>query len=216
STGVGSPSTACTAATQTNNSCTNPIGFVVNPSTGKSPGQPGYSTGTTPNVDVTRMLLMQGGVDMMLNPMETYLSPNNVASNNTTTYQTLTVTQTGNTVATCTGSIAGTVLNITSCSSGSVAVFDVLSASTGGTIAPGTTIAGFGTGSGGAGTYLVTPSQTVASGTITVQALVQQSQDFLNLAQQNPSTATPPMAPNCAISQMTIPPGSNGNLCGAP
>jgi len=215
--GVGNPSTACTPANQTSASCANPIGFVVNPSTGLSPGQTGYSSGTTPNVDVTRTLLLQGGVDMVLENMEEYDSPNGVTVSGN--YQTLTVTQTPNTVATCTGSIAGTVLTIppTPGCSGSVAVFDVLS-NTAGTIASGTTIAGFGTGTGGAGTYLVTPSQTVASGMITVSTLVQQSTDFLKLAQQVPSATTspgPPTAP-CAISQMTIPPGSNGNLCGAP
>src|SRR5271168_2936382 len=73
-TGIGSPSTACLPANQTSASCTNPIGFVVNPTTGLSPGQTGYSTGSG-GVDVTRMLLMQGGVDMMLNNMEEYDSP---------------------------------------------------------------------------------------------------------------------------------------------
>jgi hypothetical protein len=207
STGVGSPASACTQTTQTSASCTNPIGFVVNPTTGLSPGQSGYSSGSG-GVDVTRVLLMEGGVDMMLNNMEAYLSPNGVTVSGGN-YQTLTVTQTANPVASCTGSIAGTVLTITSCSSGSVAVFDVLSGGpTSGTqIASGTTIAGFGTGSGGAGTYLVTPLQTVASGTITVSELVQQSQDFLNLVQQKPSATTPPTPP-CAINQMTIPPTS--------
>jgi hypothetical protein len=213
-TGVGSPTTACLPANQTSASCTNPIGFVVNPNTGLTPGQTGYSSGTG-GVDVTRTLLMQGGVDMVLETMEEYDSPNGVTVSGGN-YQTLTVTQTANPVATCTGGIAGTVLKITSCSSGSqpLAVFDLLS---GGTIASGTTITGFGTGTGGNGTYLATPSQTVASNTaITVSVAVQQSTDFLNLAEQNASTTTPPMAPNCAISQMTIPPGSNGNLCGAP
>jgi hypothetical protein len=214
-TGVGSPTNACTQASQTLASCTNPIGFVVNPATGLSPGQTGYSSGSG-GVDVTRMLLMQGGVDMVLNNMEEYDSPNGVTVSGGN-YQTLTVTQTANPVATCTGGIAGTVLTITSCSSGSqpLAVFDALS---GGTIAANTTIAGFGTGSGGAGTYLVTPSQTVASTTITVSVPVQQSQDFLNLAQQVPSPTTnnPPLTQPCAINQMTIPPGSNGNPCGAP
>ena len=211
-TGVGSPTNACTQANQTTASCTNPIGFVVNPTTGLSPGQAGYSSGSG-GVDVTRMLLMQGGVDMVLNNMEEYDSPNGVTVSGGN-YQTLTVTQTANPVASCTGGIVGTVLTITSCSSGSqpLAVFDLLS---GGSIASGTTIAGFGTGSGGAGTYLVSPSQTVASTAITVSVAVQQSQDFLNLAQQVPSATNPPTPP-CAINQMTIPPGSNGNPCGAP
>src|SRR6516165_62680 len=165
--GVGNPSTACTPANQTSASCANPIGFVVNPSTGLSPGQTGYSSGTTPNVDVTRTLLLQGGVDMVLENMEEYDSPNGVTVSGN--YQTLTVTQTPNTVATCTGSIAGTVLTIppTPGCSGSVAVFDVLS-NTAGTIASGTTIAGFGTGTGGPGTSLDLHSQTVPSAMIIV------------------------------------------------
>jgi hypothetical protein len=66
----------------------------------------------------------------------------------------------------CTGSIAGTTLTITSCSSGTPHVSDALS---GTGIAAGTIIMTLGTGSGGVGTYTgtVNKSQTVAATTIT-------------------------------------------------
>lgn len=66
--------------------------------------------------------------------------------------------------ATVTGSIAATTLTVTAVTSGTLAIGDVLS---GGTITAGTAITGFLTGTGGTGTYSVTPSQTAASTTIT-------------------------------------------------
>jgi hypothetical protein len=59
-----------------------------------------------------------------------------------------------------TGSIAGSTLTVTGVISGTVAVGEIL---TGAGIAVGTAITSQGTGTGGVGTYVVSPSQTVAS-----------------------------------------------------
>lgn len=66
--------------------------------------------------------------------------------------------------ATCTGAITTTVLTVASCSSGTLAVGMILS---GTGVTTGTNITSFGTGSGGAGTYNLSASQTVVSETIT-------------------------------------------------
>ena len=65
-----------------------------------------------------------------------------------------------------TGSITGSVLNVTAVTSGTLAVGQVL-ADTTGALSGGTQITGFLTGSGGIGTYQVSQSQTVPSETIT-------------------------------------------------
>lgn len=64
-----------------------------------------------------------------------------------------------------TGSITGTTLTVTAVSSGTIRVGMRLTSS--GTISSGTTIAALGTGTGGTGTYVVNPSQTRASATLT-------------------------------------------------
>lgn len=73
-------------------------------------------------------------------------------------------------VAVCTGSITGSVLNVTSVESGTLAVGQTLASGSalGGTatIVPGTTITSLGTGSGGTGTYNLSKSRTVPSGPI--------------------------------------------------
>lgn len=67
--------------------------------------------------------------------------------------------------ATITGSIDGNLLTVTAVSSGRIGIDAVLS---GGSILPGTTITGFGTGNGGTGTYIVSadhgvmPSQSIS------------------------------------------------------
>ena len=66
--------------------------------------------------------------------------------------------------ASITASIAGATLTVTAVSSGSLMVGSVLS---GGDVTQGTTIFALGSGTGGVGTYSVTPSQTVASGPLT-------------------------------------------------
>jgi len=66
--------------------------------------------------------------------------------------------------AVVTASIAGTVMTVTAVTSGNLAVGQTL---TGSGVTAGTTIVGLGTGTGGAGTYNVSASQTVASTTIT-------------------------------------------------
>ena len=135
-----------------------------------------------------------------------------------TNFTTLNIVQTTTAVATCTGSIAGFTLTITSSSctapKGSsapptLAVTDGLS---GTGITAGTVITGMITGTGGKGTYTVNPSQTVKSTTITASITGLQSTDFQTLSQQ--AKPTPPATTPCAISQMTIPQNSNGNTCG--
>jgi hypothetical protein len=83
----GNPSTAGKDSTGNfnNSASTNPIGFVVDPATGKQ------NPGTSAGVDVTRALLNEMGVDVTWLPMAQYISPNNVtvAGN----YQTLNVFQ---------------------------------------------------------------------------------------------------------------------------
>ena len=144
--------------------------------------------------DITRALLNQIGIDLVYNNLPAgltgganiaqYNSPNKTGT--TTTFQTLNVTQ----GATCTGSIAAIkgsnpptgTLTISSCSSGLPTVSDTLSGSG---VTSGTVITAIGTVStGGAGTYTVSPSQTVKSTTITVTSSKFQSQDFLTLSYQ--------------------------------
>lgn len=62
-----------------------------------------------------------------------------------------------------TGSITGNVLTVTGVTSGTIAVGRGIS---GTNVANGTQIVAFGTGAGGTGTYIVSPSQTAASGTV--------------------------------------------------
>jgi hypothetical protein len=61
-----------------------------------------------------------------------------------------------------TGSIAGNTLTVTAVASGTINVGQVLEDSTG-AVTPQTIITAFGTGTGGIGTYTVSPAQTVAS-----------------------------------------------------
>jgi hypothetical protein len=68
-----------------------------------------------------------------------------------------------NPAAVVTGSISANTLTVTAVTSGTLAVGQVI---TGAGITLGTTITGLGTGSGGAGTYTVSTSQTAASTTI--------------------------------------------------
>lgn len=67
------------------------------------------------------------------------------------------------------GSISGTTLSIASVSTGSLYVGATI---TGTGVTAGTRITAFGTGTGGAGTYTVTPSQTVATTVIIDQPVV--------------------------------------------
>lgn len=80
--------------------------------------------------------------------------------NNSQTVGPITVTATA---PSCTGSIAGTTLTITACANGTLNLVDSLQ---GTGIVAGTTITAFGTGTGGAGTYTVSYSQTVGATTI--------------------------------------------------
>ncbi len=166
--------------------------------------------------DITRALLNQIGIDLAYTTLPSgltgganivqYNSPKNTGT--TTTFQTLNVTQ----GATCVGSVAPTkgsspptgTLTITSCSSGLPTVTDTLS---GTGITTGTVITAIGTVStGGAGTYTVSPSQTVKSGTtITATSSKFQSQDFLTLSYQpqiyqGAQTTSPnPVFPNAPL-----------------
>lgn len=65
--------------------------------------------------------------------------------------------------ASVTGSISGTTLTVTAAPTGTLAVGQPI---TGAGVTASTYITGFGTGSGGVGTYTVNNSQTVASGTL--------------------------------------------------
>jgi len=83
----------------------------------------------------------------------------------TVTSRTITVTgNPGNLKATVTGSISGTELDVTAVSSGTLTIGQRIS---GTGVSANTIITGFGTGSGGTGTYTVSVSQTVSSTTIT-------------------------------------------------
>ena len=64
------------------------------------------------------------------------------------------------------GSIAGTVLTISSMISGAIIVGGTIT-DAGGLIAPGTVVAALGTGTGGAGTYVLSASQVIGSRTMT-------------------------------------------------
>jgi hypothetical protein len=75
--------------------------------------------------------------------------------------------------ASFTGSISGTTLTVTSVASGALAVGQYVQGA-----APGTTITALGTGTGGAGTYTVSTSQTLAAAQLTngVAALLAQAE----------------------------------------
>jgi hypothetical protein len=86
----------------------------------------------------------------------------------------------GTTPATFTGSVSGTTLTVNSVASGTIALDSYVV----GGPANNTQIKGFGTGSGGAGTYTVTPAQTwPASGTATMTAGVGGSTMLISLAE---------------------------------
>lgn len=63
-----------------------------------------------------------------------------------------------------TASISGTTLSVTAVASGAIQIGQVIGASSG--VTAGTVVTGFGTGTGGVGTYTVNNSQTVASKTM--------------------------------------------------
>jgi hypothetical protein len=79
--------------------------------------------------------------------------------------QTVTTTQINSVAAPAvvTGDITGTTLDVTAVSSGTLQIGQTLE---GANVTDGTIITAFGTGSGGTGTYTVSPSQTAASATI--------------------------------------------------
>jgi hypothetical protein len=92
----------------------NPVGFTVDPTTGAA--NPANSNG----VDVTRALLNNLGIELVWFPMVPYVTPNAQTTKNFTS---LSVTfKAGSPVATCSGSISGTTLTVTGCSSGALAV----------------------------------------------------------------------------------------------
>ena len=70
------------------------------------------------------------------------------------------------TVTSTTITAAAGLLTVASVTSGTLAVGDVLSGTGGGGVTSGTTITALGTGTGGTGTYIVDPTQTVAVGTV--------------------------------------------------
>ena len=118
--------------------------------------------------------LILGGFEVTLFSAGIFWAVNSgagAAVRNTKVYSTygtgaVTTGATGLTIAgsSVTGSIAGTVLTVTSVTSGTITVGQPIS---GTGITAGTYITAFGTGTGGAGTYTVNTSQTAASTTIT-------------------------------------------------
>ena len=84
------------------------------------------------------------------------------------TQPTITLSNTNGT-GTCTGSISGTTLTVSAAGTAVLAVGQIL---TGTNVAGDTTITALGTGTGGAGTYTVNISQTVASTTITPRGMI--------------------------------------------
>ena len=84
------------------------------------------------------------------------------------TKPTITLSNTNGT-GTCTGSISETTLTVSAAGTAVLAVGQIL---TGTNVAGGTTITALGTGTGGAGTYTVNISQTVASTTITPRGMI--------------------------------------------
>jgi hypothetical protein len=73
------------------------------------------------------------------------------------------------TVASTTITMAGGILTVASAVTGSFAVGDSLNGTGGGGVTSGTVITGIITGSGGVGTYVVSPTQSVTSSTINAQ-----------------------------------------------
>jgi hypothetical protein len=172
-----------------NTASANPIGFVLNPTSGLTPAQAGY---VGPGVDVTRALLNNIGVDLVWLPMAPLVNPNlnpfGVVPKATTTPPTA--------IANCTGSISGITLTISSActtptgstATPSLALYQALS---GTNVKANTVISAFITGSGGVGTYKVNISQNVASTKITASATVLSSPQFLTLSQQDTTVTSP-------------------------
>ena len=75
----------------------------------------------------------------------------------------------GNDVATITGSISGNVLTVTGVTSGTLKKGYMIYDGVGSLIPVNTIITGFGTGTGGTGTYFLSKEQTFSSGTISVK-----------------------------------------------
>lgn len=67
--------------------------------------------------------------------------------------------------ASVTGAISGTTLDVTAITSGAIAVGSVVS---GPLVSPSTTVTGLGTGTGGIGTYDISPSQMAVSQALTI------------------------------------------------
>jgi hypothetical protein len=208
-----------------NSASLNPIGFVVNPLSGLSPGQTGY---TGPGVDVTRAIMHDLGVEVVWFPMMKYVFTTDAtapctsgdtscaaAPQDFTTINVNLAEVTAARVASgCSGYISATTLTISACTGGTLAVYDFLHPTTtdtpAGKIQPGTYITGLGTGSGGKGTYTVNISQTAGGASnkqltnITANDFTLTSDNFKALSDQVPTTSTSvPRNPPCAISQMT-------------
>lgn len=137
------------------------LGNGANPLKTVSPGTPG-------NV-LTSQATSTIGVGSLVTGTEY-----SITSVGTTDWTTVGATASGSFIGTIsgtvgTGSISGTTLTISSVVSGSYCVGQVISG-TGVTV--GTTITAYGTGTGGAGTYTVSASQTVASTAISGAATV--------------------------------------------
>jgi hypothetical protein len=179
---------------------------------------------SSPAVDVTRELLNNLGVDLVWLPMTQYVYNNNnpsvsacptgaplsgagscVAAPKDFTTLNVRLASTNTNVASCTGFISGTTLNITSACTvpgtttpANLVVYDFLTGtgiSTNADGTPATFISHLGTGSGGIGTYTVNISQTAGSSkrpiSITATTSTLTSDLFKTLSQQDANVATP-------------------------
>jgi hypothetical protein len=214
--GAAAPTALVGTSAPSNSLSSNPIGFVVDPTTGLTPGQPNYPGS---GVDVTRALLNNLGIELVWLPMKQYAYPAcpttaplgscvPAAADFTTLNVSLVPSTNPKRIPDriCTGSISGTTLTITTACTVSgtttpatLAVYDFLS---GTGITSGTYISGLltGGGSGGLGTYNVNTSQTVKkpiSITATASTLTSdlsgnpQSGGFKTLSQQDTTVTTP-------------------------
>ena len=139
------------ASTITAGNATNGLAFSCD-NTGALDIKTGTGSGTTAlSIDSSQIVTMNGGVQRPL----------------------LSGTAASTAAASFIGVISGTTLTVTSVVSGTIQIGQVLS---GVGVTAGTSIVAFGTGTGGAGTYTVSTSQTVASVTFAVVG-----QDFYNI-----------------------------------
>ena len=118
------------------------------------------------------------------------------------------------TTAVFTGSTSGTTLTVTAVTSGTIAVGMTLTSS--GTITYGTRITALGTGTGGAGTYTITPTQNRSSATLTGTLPLHASTiNITDTFSSNESTAFRVLAGGSPIFEVLPKNPSSGSTIGA-